>query len=218
VIPSGNTAYFSSTGGVNQIFNGNISGAGTLTQSASGSTPALYLGGDNSGFTGTFNGSSSGTSRIRFTSPNAGSASADWFFNNASTTINNSAATFVMTGTTNTIKFGSLQGRGTFRSDQAAGTHVVMEVGGKNTNFAWAGIISNSAQAISLRKVGTGTMTVTGINTYSDGTTIAQGAITLGANNCLGSGTITINAGAVLNKNGFTLTNTIVNNGGTINP
>lgn len=63
-----------------------------------------------------------------------------------------------------------------------------------------------------------GTWTIGNSNTYSGGTTINGGTIVVNNTNALGTNTVTVNSGATLNLNGFTIPNTIVNNGGTIIP
>jgi autotransporter-associated beta strand protein len=78
-----------------------------------------------------------------------------------------------------------------------------------------SGVISGAG---SLVKTTSGTLTLSGANTFSGGTTINGGAMTAGNADAFGTGAITVNAGGTLNKNGFTLPNTITNNGGTVNP
>lgn len=69
-----------------------------------------------------------------------------------------------------------------------------------------------------LTKVSGSTATLTNSNNYTGGTNINTGTIIVGNTNALGTGTVTVNSGGTLNLNGFTIPNTIVNNGGTIIP
>lgn len=61
-----------------------------------------------------------------------------------------------------------------------------------------------------------GAQTFSGANSYSGGTTINYGAMIAGSVNAFGTGPIVVNPGGTLNKNGFAITNTITNNGGTV--
>lgn len=78
------------------------------------------------------------------------------------------------------------------------------------------GSIGGSAGGIN--KLGLGTMSLLKANTYSGGTTINAGTIIINNSSALGTGAITVNSGGTLNLNGFTISNTIINNGGTVIP
>lgn len=58
----------------------------------------------------------------------------------------------------------------------------------------------------SLTKVGTGTLILTGLNTYSGGTTVAGGTLQAGSENALGAGTLTLAGGTFRAGTGFTNT------------
>lgn len=88
--------------------------------------------------------------------------------------------------------------------------------GALNFDEIYSGIIAGASGVFI--KNGTGNMLLAGNNTFTGGTVINGGSITAGHINAFGTGTITINAGATLNKNGYAITNTIVNNGGTVIP
>ena len=70
------------------------------------------------------------------------------------------------------------------------------------------GIISNlsSTFTTALLKQGTGTWNLSGSNTYSGGTTLADGTLRLGNASALGSGTLTLAGGALDNSAGSALT------------
>lgn len=75
-----------------------------------------------------------------------------------------------------------------------------------------SGVISGS----SVTKNGSGTVIFSGANTYTGGTTINGGILQAGSVGAFGTGDITVNAGGTLDKNGFAISNTIINNGGTV--
>jgi len=57
-----------------------------------------------------------------------------------------------------------------------------------------------------------------GGNYYLQNTILSAGTTNITNGSALGVGTVTVNAGATLNKNGMNMINTVINNGGTINP
>jgi len=124
--------------------------------------------------------------------------------------------------TTQTINIGELAGAAgaTFGNcDSAAGTQT-WRVGGRNTSATFAGTIANGANAASVVKVGSGTWTLTGANTYTGGTTVSNG--TLLAANTSGSGTgtgaVTVNSGGTVGGSGTISGAVTVNSGGTLAP
>lgn len=110
--------------------------------------------------------------------------------------------------------FDKISGGGSINKNIGGASKLLVGVG--NGSSVFNGIIANAAGTLSFTKNGTGTITLSGNNTYSGGTTINGGTLTAGRATAFGTGTITINAGATLNKAGFALANTIVNNGGTV--
>lgn len=75
-----------------------------------------------------------------------------------------------------------------------------------------------SGSGFSIAKSGTGTLVLSGNNSYSGGTTISGGTLAVGHNNALGSGSAAVSSGATLSvPTGFTLANNIaVASGGTL--
>src|SRR5271155_1889253 len=86
-----------------------------------------------------------------------------------------SASAFTVTGTLDLNGFnqtiGSLAGAGTVTN--AGGTVATLTAGGNNTSTTFSGVMQDGTSASSLTKTGSGTLTLTGANTYSGGTTIS---------------------------------------------
>ena len=105
------------------------------------------------------------------------------------------------------VSFSGLTSAGTtVGSIAGAGNYLLgsrwLETGYDNTDTEVAGVISGTGG--SLRKVGTGTLTLSGANTYTGGTTVTAGTIraTGGANRLGTAGVTTIDAGATIDLTG----------------
>jgi fibronectin-binding autotransporter adhesin len=104
-----------------------------------------------------------------------------------------------------TASAGSIAGAGQIRIEQDS----TLETGATNASTSFTGAIYDAG---ALRKVGTGTLTLTQENSYLGGTTIAGGAISISKESNLGAtaGTLTLDGG-VLQVTGTTLTGLIRN-------
>jgi autotransporter-associated beta strand protein len=79
-------------------------------------------------------------------------------------------------------------------SDQAGAGLDTYVIGNLNSNTTFAGTITNGAQhSVALIKIGSGTLAITGTNSYTGGTTVSNG--TLAISNPLGQGTLTVAGG-----------------------
>ena len=87
---------------------------------------------------------------------------------------------------------GSIEGAGLYRLGSKA-----LTVGGNNLSTAVSGIIADGGfnSGGSLVKVGTGTLTLSGANTYTGGTTLNAGTIIVNNAQALGLGNVTVNGG-----------------------
>jgi autotransporter-associated beta strand protein len=189
--------------GVNWSFNGNLSGSGDVTRTyISGSPATVYLGGDNSGFSGTFTMSNNASAVVRFASASAGSATAKWVFNQAQ---NNTRTTTDFTS--GTIQFGSFTGNGFLTAQGSAGTRTY-EVGNLGLNETFSGAIGQTGTGVvvAVTKVGTGTWTLSGSNGYTGATTINAGTLALGAANRISDSSAMVLNGGTFATGGFSET------------
>ena len=106
---------------------------------------------------------------------------------------NASVSVFVYTGGA-TVQVGALQGSASGYlggANNTAGNGIVnWQVGAKNLDTTFAGSIIDGVQTTKLTKVGTGTLTLTGSNSFSSTTTISGGALQLGNANALVNTTV----------------------------
>lgn len=185
-IPAGTSGYlFQTTNAINLY--GRLTGSGTLRNDGN-VYAGLHLYGDNSGFTGTFiNVLRSGNVRLRFETPQSGSANAVWLLDARS--VDCQSLQFA----SGTIHFGALTGRGYFRNN--AGGAPVISIGALNTTHNFEGTINGT---IGVEKVGAGTLTFTGEHTYSSATIVKSGKLQLRNNATTGAfySPVTVVAGA----------------------
>jgi len=196
VVESGATTTLQATGaGSGGItFAGNITGTGTVQIAGGGSTQVGWSGA-NSGFTGTasvLNGSG-----LLLRNTNSGSASAVFTFGSLTlaTYIEGDAGAGV-------YNLGSLSSSSSSAILDATGPGgaVTFDIGALNSSTIFAGIIRNGDGAISIDKVGTGTLTLTNANIYSGPTTISSGTLEFTGSTSGLSGPMTDNAALVFNQ------------------
>lgn len=175
----------------------NISGTGALTKIATGES------------TLTGNNTYSGITTISAGTLRAGSTSA-LSPNSAFSLANVSGAGLLLDGFNNTIT--SIAGGGTTGGNVDLGSGYLTLGGAANTTFL--GIISGSG---GLTKVGSGTFSLTGSNSYTGTTTISAGTISIGTGatlGTLGSGNVINNAALLINRSdNLTIVNDISGTG-----
>lgn len=168
--------------------------AGTVTVVGSGSTWTnsgdLYIGGDGlaAGGAGSVAVSNSGTL-------SASGTLKVW-----------NTGTLVVNG--GNVTSGTLEGSGSVQiSDPSGGTALTV---GSSSNATFSGNITDYNMPGSVKKIGSGTWTLNGTNSYSGGTTISAGTIVAGSNSALGTGAVTVQSGASLKiASGVSITNQI---------
>ncbi|WFU81966.1 autotransporter domain-containing protein [Bradyrhizobium sp. CIAT3101] len=184
---------------IDTILTGNLSGAGSLTK-----TGAYHL---------TLSGSSSytGATNVMGGQLDGGAANA---FSAASAFTVAAGASIELKGTDQSI--GSLAGAGTVTNNSA--TAATLTTGSDNTSTTFSGGLSDSGSSLSLVKVGSGTMTLTGVSTYTGATVVSGGNLEVDGS-IASSSNVTVNSGATLSGIGIVdpATTTIMS-GGTLAP
>ncbi len=199
---------------------GNIGGAGGLTTTGSGN---VTLGGNNS-FAGVLNASGSGNLALSginsfggLTSSGTGTVivtGANTYTGPTTITTGKiqmgpggtlggglsalsiaTGATLDLNGQNATV--GSLSGAGTIDDVAGAGTST-LTTGGLSATVTFSGIIKNTTGNVTLTKIGTGSLTLSGgTSTYAGGTTLSSGNlfVTNTAGSATGTGNVTLNGG-----------------------
>ena len=212
---------------------GSLEGSGTVTNS--GGTPATLTAGDNSSttFSGTLNNGAgtlglvkaglgtltltginmySGGTMVSAGTLQAGSATA--FSVNSAFTVN---SVLDLDGFSNSV--GSLAGSGTVTN--SGGNPATLTAGGNGSNTTFSGTLTNGTGSLGLTKTRVGTLTVTGISSYTGSTTVSAGTLQAGSVTALSaSSAFTVNS--VLDLDGFSNSvgslaggGTVTNSGGT---
>jgi len=117
-------------------------------------------------------------------------------------------ATFDLNGNNQTVNGLVSFGTGNAVVDNSSSSSITLKVGtaGSNPDGTFAGVIQNSSGGkLGLTKLGTGTLTLNGANTYGGGTVVSSGTLALGSNGSInGSTNISIEAGATYDVSAIT--------------
>jgi len=183
-------------GAVAFAFTNNLTGNGTVNLTAANAgfiTVPVFRPISMSGFNGTVT-MDTGFNNIYYqTNPNSGStfdgSAAKWVVNNQN------ANSFVYT-LASLVKYGELSGNGKV---SAANANNTLEVGALGTNSTFSGILLNNnfGGTLAFTKVGSGTLTLSGNNTYTGATTINAGTLEITGGGRLGGGSY---GGAITNN------------------
>ena len=188
------TVYFVITDSSLHSYPRNLSGGGLVDYTGKNVNYYLKLTGDNSAFSGTMNVHNSDThTGLYFASTNAG-------FSQGTLILGDKCYTRTAMSTDATVPIGALEGTGFIRNDESSGHTITYQLGGANVDATFSGQIMNTYKSdvdnypTAIEKVGTGTQTLAGNNTYSGGTTITEGTLKLSGAGTLGSGKVENNA------------------------
>jgi len=113
---------------------------------------------------------------------------------------------------------GSLSASNTTTISNGTANPVILAIGSDNTSGSYGGVISDGGTgSLGLTKNGTGTLTLTGANSYSGGTVINDGILAIASDSAIGTGTVSISALGTLSYSASTsTTKSFITNGGTI--
>ena len=178
--------------------NSNLTFTGNLTSSAAGAvvktgTFTAILGGDNSGLLGTVTVT---LSNMFLNSATAASASAAWVVN-AGTLANTLAGT-------PTHNLGSFGGSGGSLGNNVGGSAVTYSIGALGTDTTYSGTIVNTiggGGTTALTKVGGGSLTLAGANSYTGNTLVSGGTLVISGSTAT-AGLIQVSSGATLGGGG----------------
>ena len=178
---------------------GAITGIGAWTKTGTG---ALNLSGANN---------YTGATTVSAGVLQAGSVSA---FSPRSAFTVNTGAVLDLNGFNNVV--GSLSGSGLVSNTGGIGvpSNATLSVGADNTSTTFSGTLQDGRSTLALTKVGTGTLIVTGINTYTGSTTVDAGSLIV--DGTIASSQTLVNAGGLLGGRG-SLSGALVN-GGIVSP
>ena len=152
--------------------NGALTGGGTLHVIAPSTIARDYWDAPTMAFTGTiqFSGGWSIEARI-----NGGDFNG---FDNATLHLDNEMIRFRCNTGGNTVRIGALTGTASgVLSGSTYGGSVTIEIGGKNLDTTFPGTIGDEERATTLKKVGTGTLTLSGSVTVSGDTLVQAGTL-----------------------------------------
>jgi autotransporter-associated beta strand protein len=178
------------------------------------------LGGNWTNFTGILEVNGSAASSALRLIANGGTFNGD--LSNALVRLSASANQVSLVGrffTNGTMSIGALEGSSSTTIKTATGSGAgTFIIGNLNTDTTFAGTISNGAAALGIRKVGTGTLTLSGTANDHTGTTVINGG-TLKYNGVkTGAGATTVNIDATLTGTGTLAGTTTVASGGILAP
>ncbi len=202
---SGNSFISYSANNYNHTLNLNraITGSGTLRFNRSGGTSfnVVFASGQTNNYTGLISLDNS-VSSINLNSP---LGAADWTLG---------AWAVRLSGTTHTFKsLNSVAGS----LGSISGT-TVLDVGSGDTVSSYSGTLINGSGTLALLKKGVETLTLSGANTYTGGSTVNAGTLITAHASALGTGPVSISGGALqVGATGVTGITTLTINSGTLN-
>lgn len=204
-----NTIGHPAQGGNNITLSGALTGNGLLKNfvGTGGGSSSVFFTGSLSGFTGTIDYTDNGAANAQWWRVGANGSTVDLsnasivlHVGNVSNTVASKNFGFADNISGATLKVGSLSGDGVFQSSFNNAGPNTLEVGALSTNSNFSGVLSGAAAGtnLALAKVGTGTLTLSGANTYTGATAVNAGTLAINGNHSAATGAITVASNATL--------------------
>lgn len=166
--------------------------------SGSGSASEIILGG-NAGSNVVYTVNAYGTVQFNSDGGSASGADAKFVLNGGGIALSGSG----------TLELGSVEGSGVLSYyGNPGGSNGNFQIGALNTSTVLNGQIQQQNGTLSVTKVGSGTLTLTGASSYTGGTNLYAGTLSLGNNDALGTGLLSAFNGTVIDiQDGITINN-----------
>jgi len=123
------------------------------------------------------------------------------------TTTNNNTATLNLNG--HNAQINGLTGSANAIVDNTVAGTYVLTVGNNNQTSIFGGVIKNTTGKVALTKTGSGSVTLSGANSYSGNTTVSGGTLSITQATLATNSTVTVAGGAFLNLGFSSVTNTV---------
>jgi autotransporter-associated beta strand protein len=206
-VGSGGATFALSTSAGNLTLTGPISGSGNVTIAPPGGIlNSIYLNFSTNSVSGTItipNSYANNQTVTRIGAATAGSRYAAWSIGGAQDRFT------TLDFGTGTIEFGSLSGSGTIYGN-SSGVHT-MSVGALNQDSTFDGNIIDGTGTVALTKVGSGTLTLTGANTYTGTNNVNAGKLLI-LTGSQAKGNYTVANGATLSVTNVTTSSALISN------
>ncbi len=206
VLSAGNHNFSTQAGGNSDVFHGDLQFLGSISGAGSVTLPSTSQGIIDFEVGNTYTGTTSVLGGTLYLRGNNAIPSTSAVTQAAGTVIDFTGGNVLTSGTSST--FGSLTGAGSI----ILGSSSILTIGADNTSpAAYTGAISGGG---SLTKIGTGTLILSGTNTYTGGTNVNAGSLRI--NGSLSTGAVQVSQGAIIGGNGTINGTLTVAAGGTI--
>ena len=152
-----------------------VTGSGTISIVSASASYSVNYSGDLTGFTGTLSTSAASGQYVGYGSNNSPSFTVNLSGGNTKFVVNGAGTFLPMAPTGGKIVMGELSGNGNISTP--FGKSMTYEIGALSTNSTFSGVLTQNSAVLSLTKVGTGALTLSGTNINTGTTTVSAGTL-----------------------------------------